>query len=54
MRNLIMLGLPWWALILIVLVPLGLLAFGVVLIWAVVTNKEAPRTDYDKDLDRYL
>jgi len=49
-----MFDLPGWMLILIVLVPLGLLALGVVLIWAVVTNKEAPRTDYDKDLDRYL
>jgi hypothetical protein len=49
-----MLDMPWWMLVLIVLVPLGLLAGGVVLIWAVVTFKEAPRTDYDKDLDRYL
>jgi hypothetical protein len=49
-----MFDLPVWMLILIVLVPLGLLALGVVLIWAVVTSKEPPRTDYDKDLDRYL
>ncbi|HZM26405.1 MAG TPA: hypothetical protein VFB89_03550 [Gemmatimonadales bacterium] len=49
-----MLDMPWWMLGLIVLVPLGLLALGAVLIWAVVTNKEVSRTDYDKDLDRYL
>jgi hypothetical protein len=49
-----MLDMPWWMLGLIVFVPLVLLAGGVVLIWAVVTTKEAPRTDYDRDLDRYL
>jgi len=49
-----MLDLPWWALGLLVLVPLGLLACGILLIWAVVNSRQAPRTDYDKDLDRYL
>ena len=49
-----MLDMRWWVMGLIVLVPLGLLAFGAILIWAVVSSREAPRTDYDKDLDRYL